>query len=128
MKKEIRMAKILIVDDEPNIRRLFRDELEEGGHIVEMAGDGAEALATIEKTDFDLVILDLRMPEINGLEFLEILRKDRISVPVIVCTAVRGMESDYDLWAGQVSAILNKPVDLEVLKGEVQRVLADAGL
>jgi CheY-like chemotaxis protein len=120
------MAKILIVDDEPNIRRLFRDELEEEGHTIEQAGDGAEALAAVGKADYDLVILDLRMPELNGLEFLEMVRQDRPNLPVIVCTAVRGMESDYDLWANRVSAILNKPVDLDVLKTEVNRVLAEA--
>lgn len=117
------MAKILIVDDEPNIRRLFRDELEEEGHTIDQAGDGAEALAAVAKTDYHLVLLDLRMPEVNGIEFLEEIRKDRTRLPVIVCTAVRGIESDYDLWANQVSAILNKPVDLEVLKAEVHRVL-----
>jgi len=119
------MAKILIVDDEPNIRRLFRDELEEEGHTIEQAGDGAEALAETQRTNPDLVILDLRMPEVNGLEFLSKVRRIRPNIPVIVCTAVRGIESDYDLWAAQVSAILNKPVDLEILKKEVQKVLEE---
>lgn len=119
------MAKILIVDDEPNIRRLFRDELEEEGYYIEQAGDGAEALAAVDRADFDLVILDLRMPEVNGLEFLERVRKTRPQLPVIVCTAVRGMESDYDIWASQVTAILNKPVDLDILKGEVRKALSE---
>jgi CheY-like chemotaxis protein len=119
------MASILIVDDEPNIRRLFRDELEEEGYTIEQAGDGAEALAVLDKADFDLVILDLRMPEVNGLEFLERARKVRPHLPVIVCTAVRGMESDFDLWASQVSAVLNKPVDLDLLRAEVRKALSD---
>lgn len=119
------MARILLVDDEPNIRRLFRDELEEEGHLIEQAGDGAEALAALDRADYDLVVLDLRMPEVNGLEFLERVRDFRPNLPVIVCTAVRGMESEYELWASQVAAILNKPVDLDVLKGEVHRILAE---
>jgi CheY-like chemotaxis protein len=117
------MAKILIVDDEPNIRRLFRDELEDEGHEVEQAGDGAEALAEQERTNPDLVILDLRMPEMNGLEFLDRLRKKRPDLPVIVCTAVRGIEADYELWTAHVSAILNKPVDLDLLKQEIDNAL-----
>jgi DNA-binding NtrC family response regulator len=120
------MAKILVVDDEPNIRRLFRDELEEEGHKIEQAGDGAEALAEVERTNCDLVILDLRMPEMNGLECLEKIRERRPGLPVIVCTAVRGVESDYELWSSHVSAILSKPVDLELLKTEIDKVLAEA--
>jgi len=117
------MARILVVDDEPNIRRLFRDELEDEGHEIEQAGDGAEELAEQERTNPDLVILDLRMPEMNGLEFLEKIRKKRPDLPVIVCTAVRGIEADYELWSSRVSAILNKPVDLETLKSEVRKAL-----
>jgi CheY-like chemotaxis protein len=119
------MAKILVVDDEPNIRRLFRDELEDEGHQVEQAGDGAEALAELQRTNPDLVILDLRMPEVNGLEFLDKARRIRPNLPVIVCTAVRGIQGDYELWAAQVSSILNKPVDLELLKTEVSKALAE---
>jgi CheY-like chemotaxis protein len=119
------MAKIMVVDDEPNIRRLFRDELEDAGYEIEQAGDGAEALAELQRTNPDLVILDLRMPELNGLEFLERARRIRPNLPVIVCTAVRGIEGDYELWAAQVSSILNKPVDLDLLKNEVLKALED---
>jgi len=122
------MARILVVDDEPNIRRLFRDELEEAGHFIEQAGDGAEALAALDRADYDLVLLDLRMPEINGIEFLERIRETHPNLPVIVCTAVRGVESDYDLWANRVSAILSKPIDLELLKQHVERVLIEKGV
>ena len=120
------MARILIIDDEPNIRRLFRDELEEEGHTIEQAGDGAEGVAELERTNSDLVILDLRMPEMNGIEFLEKLRVGRPDIPVIVCTAVRGIESEYELWASKVSSILNKPVDLELLKKEVRKALEES--
>ena len=121
------MAKILLVDDEPNIRRLFRDELEEEGHLIEQAGDGAEALAEVERTHCDLVILDLRMPEMNGLEFLEKIRERRPELPVIVCSAVRGIEAEFELWASHVSSILSKPVDLEMLKTEVRKALEESG-
>lgn len=120
------MARILIIDDEPNIRRLFRDELEEEGHFIEQAGDGAEGLAELDRANYDLVILDLRMPEMNGIEFLERMRESRPDLPVIVCTAVRGIESEYELWASKVSTILNKPVDLELLKKEVTKALEEA--
>jgi len=120
------MAKILVVDDEPNIRRLFRDELEDEGHTIDQAEDGQEALNALEKTDYDLVLLDLRMPKVNGIEFLENARETRPNLPVIVVTAVRGIESDYDLWASHVSAIVNKPVDLDELKEQVDKALAES--
>jgi len=120
------MARILIIDDEPNIRRLFRDELEEDGHTIEQAGDGAEGLAELDRANYDLVVLDLRMPEMNGIEFLEQVRGGRPDLPVIVCTAVRGAESEYELWASKVSAILNKPVDLELLKKEIAKTLGES--
>lgn len=119
------MAQILVVDDEPNICLLFHDELTEMGYDVDLASDGVQALEALDKVDYDLVILDLRMPEMNGLEFLQHARQSRPNLPVIVCTALRGMESDFELWAAHVTVILNKPVDLDLLKEHVVSVLGE---
>ncbi len=102
--------------------------MEEAGHTTEQAGDGAEALAELDRANYDLVLLDLRMPEVNGIEFLERIRDSRPDLPVIVSTAVRGLEGDYDLWANQVSAILSKPVDLDILCVQVNKTLAESGI
>lgn len=118
------MKKILVVDDEKNIRALFRDELEEEGYEVETAGSGREALDKISTALPDLVVLDVRMEDMTGLEVLEQVRRTHESLPVIMCTAVRGLEDDFTVWDAHVSDYITKPVDLEDLKEKIRRALS----
>ncbi len=117
------MKKILIVDDEKNIRTLFRDELEEEGYLVQTAGSGKDALERIEQDTPDLVVLDVRMEDMTGLEVLAEIRKIHDSLPVIMCTAVRGLEDDFTVWDAHVSDYITKPVDLEDLKEKIRKAL-----
>ena len=91
------MAKILIVDDEPRIRELIHEHLQYAGYICEEAGDGSAALAQLSGGGFDLVILDLMMPFMDGMTCLREMRARHINTPVIILTA-RGEE--YDKLAG----------------------------
>ena len=91
------MAKILIVDDEPRIRELIHEHLQYSGYICEEAGDGSAALAQLSGGGFDLVILDLMMPFMDGMTCLREMRARHINTPVIILTA-RGEE--YDKLAG----------------------------
>jgi DNA-binding response OmpR family regulator len=86
------MARVLIVDDQPDIVRLVRDYLERGGFQVVTAGDGDEALRTAHQTRPDLVVLDLSLPRLDGLDVARALRRDG-DVPIIMLTA-RTEESD----------------------------------
>lgn len=117
------MKKILVVDDEKNIRALFRDELEEDGYEVETAGSGAEALAKVASQKPDLIVLDIRMEDMTGLEVLEQVRRDHEDLPVIMCTAVRGLQDDFTVWDSKVSDYITKPVDLDVLKEKIKKAL-----
>jgi DNA-binding response OmpR family regulator len=119
------MKKILVVDDEKNIRILFRDELEEAGYEVELAESGNEALAKIDVAPPDLVILDIRMADMTGIEVLQAIREKHGSLPVIMCTAVRGLRDDFTIWDAEVSAYLTKPVDLDDLKEKVRLALGE---
>lgn len=119
------MKKILIVDDEKNIRTLFRDELEEDGYSVDTAGSGREALQKIDENTPDLVVLDVRMEDMTGLEVLENVRRKFDSLPVIMCTAVRGLEDDFTVWDAHVSDYITKPVDLEDLKEKIRKALPE---
>lgn len=83
------MATILVVDDEPDIRTVITTTLEMMGHDFSTASNGEEALNKIRRKRYDLVILDIMMPEVNGYEVLEQIREipSRAETPVIVVTA-----------------------------------------
>lgn len=118
------MKRILVVDDEKNIRALFRDELEEAGYEVETAGSGADALAKVQASPPDLMVLDIRMEDMTGLEVLEQVRRDYAELPVIMCTAVRGLQDDFTVWDSKVSDYITKPVDLDDLKEKIRKALS----
>jgi len=81
------VARILVVDDEAPFRALLRDVLEEAGHAVTEARDGAEAMALVARQEFDLILTDRRMPKVDGLELVRRLRARPHAPPVVVITA-----------------------------------------
>ncbi len=117
------MKHILVVDDEEHILTLFEDELTDAGYRVTTTDSGEGALKCIEGEVPDLIVLDIRMPDMHGLEVLEKIRDDHKELPVILCTAVHGLKDDYTVWDARVSAYLTKPIDLDDLVYKVQEVL-----
>lgn len=119
------MKTILVVDDEPRIVRLARDYLEHGGFRVVSAEDGASALASFRRDKPDLVILDLGLPAVDGLDVTRSIRRDS-STPIIMLTA-RGEESDklVGLELGADDYIV-KPFSPKELVARVRAVLRRA--
>ncbi|OZB61506.1 MAG: DNA-binding response regulator [Lysobacterales bacterium 14-68-21] len=116
--------RILVVDNEPKMRRILELSLKNLGHEVEQAGDGREALAAIERGAFDLVLSDLRMPNMDGIALLEALRERGEDVPVIVLTAYGTIETAVAaMKLGAVDYIL-RPFEIETIELAVSRVLA----
>jgi CheY-like chemotaxis protein len=113
------MKRILVVDDEESIRLLFKEELEEEGYEVELAEGGEEALEKLTQWKPDLVTLDLKMPDMGGLEVLERIREEDKDLPVIICTAYGDYKRDLTSWASDAYVV--KSSDLtelkEVIKG-----------
>ena len=114
---------ILIVEDDPNGRRLLKLFLERSGHRVEVAGDGAEALAAIARQRPDLVITDLNMPNVDGHELIRRLRADAATagIPILVISA------HWDPGSPGVpgsDGFLSKPFDLPLLAETVARLVA----
>lgn len=117
--------RILCVDDEPNIRLLFEQELGDEGYAVETASSGTEALERIGANTPDLLLLDIRMEDMTGLELLQRIRAAHPDLPVIMVTAVRGLRDDITVEGDEwVVDYITKPMDLNDLRSKVRRALS----
>jgi DNA-binding response OmpR family regulator len=117
-------ARILIVDDEPNVRLVFRTALEASGYSITTAGDGDEALEWLEKESVELVLLDLQMPILSGMDVLERLRKEGHDVPVVIITAHGNVPNAVQAMKLGAIDFLTKPISPEILRAVVAEVLA----
>ncbi len=107
---------ILIVDDDPSIRTLLRLVAERRGHSVDVAVDGAEAIRLLAERQYDLAIIDLMMPRVNGYELVDGLRHLEQRPTVVIATAMTDSLIGL-LDADIVHSIIRKPFDIEILGG-----------
>jgi DNA-binding response OmpR family regulator len=121
------MIKILIVEDEPNMRIGLKDNLEFEGYKVDIAEDGEEALYKIRNNEYNLVLLDVMLPKKSGFDVCKTIRKDGIKVPVILLTA-KGEEIDKVLGL-ELGAddYVTKPFSLRELLARIKAVLRRGG-
>lgn len=115
------MKKILVVDDEENIRELYRDELVEQGFEVNLAEDGFKALEMLSTFKPDLITLDVKMPGIDGLEVLRRIREKDVNIPVLLLTAFGEFRQDFNTWASD--AYIVKSANLSELVDTVHTLL-----
>jgi two-component system, response regulator, stage 0 sporulation protein F len=114
-------AKILFVDDDPGLLNLYREELSEEGYKVVVARNGKEAVAKFSKENPNLVVLDIRMPEMDGITALNaILGKNR-QVPVILNTAYPQYKENFMSWGADAYVV--KSSDLTELKQRIREML-----
>ena len=118
--------RILIVDDEPHIRKVMRLTLESHEHEVGEAGTGEEALEMIGATKWDIVLLDERMPGIDGLETLRRIRTRDSDAVVIMVTAFASIELAVDAMKLGAIDFVRKPMSPETLRAAVDNALAKA--
>jgi two-component system alkaline phosphatase synthesis response regulator PhoP len=116
-------ARILIVDDEAHLAEGIRENLEAEGYATELAHDGREGIAKARAGDFDLIVLDVMMPEMNGVEVCETLRREGLQTPIMFLTVksdpedrIRGLEAGGDDY-------LAKPFHLRELLLRVAAIL-----
>jgi CheY-like chemotaxis protein len=115
------MKRILVVDDEKNICELYRQDLEDEGYAVTVVNSGKDALAAVEHAPPDLIVLDIQMPGMDGVETLEkILGKDK-GIPVILNTAYTHYKDDYRTWGADAYVV--KSSDTSRLKAEINRLI-----
>jgi DNA-binding NtrC family response regulator len=122
-------AQILIVDDEPNVRLVFRTALESSGYQVAEASDGVVALRLVQQHHFDVVLLDLRMPQLDGMETLRRFRELGIDVPTVIVTAHGSIPDVVEALRLGAIDFIPKPLPPETLRRTVrQAVLAKRGV
>jgi CheY-like chemotaxis protein len=115
------MKKILVVDDEANIRELYKVEFEDMGYEVTAVADGMQALSALDSTAFDLVTLDMRMPDVDGIETLRKMKEKNKSLPVIICTAYEEYKHDFGSWCSDAYVV--KSADTTLLRETVKKIL-----
>lgn len=115
------MKKILLVDDEDNIRFVYSEELKEEGYEIISAANGIDALELFKQDRPDLVILDIQMPGLNGIEVLRRMKTLDASVPVILSSAYPEFKQDLGAWASEEYIV--KSSDIQQLKDAVQRFI-----
>ena len=111
--------KILIVDDDQNILRLYKEELEEDGYAVVTASSGQEAIEQFERENPDLVTLDILLPDIDGIKLLRQMKERKPRIPIIMSTAY-DYRDDFAVWASE--AYIVKSSDLSELKETIKKL------
>ncbi|MBI4848164.1 MAG: response regulator [Nitrospirae bacterium] len=112
--------RLLVVDDDLNIQRLYKEELEEEGYEVVIASTGKEALEIFAKENFDVVTLDILMPDIDGISLLRKMKEQRPAIPIIMSTAY-DYRDDFAVWASE--AYIVKSSDLSELKSTIKKLM-----
>lgn len=113
--------RILLVDDEQGIQLLYRGEFEDEGYEIDSAWNGEEALQKFRDNPPDLVILDINMPDMNGIEVLRQMKEMNDALPVILCSAYPEFKQDFGTWASEDYIV--KSANIDELKAAVKKHL-----
>jgi len=109
------MPKILVIDDEKSIRKTLREILEYENFIVDEAGDGAEGTAMAEKDNYDIILCDIKMPKVDGMEALDNILKSRPDTPIVMISGHGTIETAVEAVKKGAFDFIAKPLDLNRL-------------
>ena len=120
--------RIVLTDDDPLLRELLSMVLEGRGYDLLLAENGSEAQTLVAENDVGLILLDLMMPVMDGKQFLRWLREEQGStIPVLVLSAMIKPGLEHELRALGATAVMAKPISMEHLVAEVERLLGGSG-
>lgn len=119
------MNKILVVEDDLDIQELLQNSLQESGYDITVANDGLEAINLFSDDDFDLILLDILLPKIDGFSVCEFIRK-KSQIPIIILTALNGEKEQIKGLDLQVDDYITKPFSMPVLVRKIAAVLRRA--
>ena len=120
------MQRILVVEDDLDIQELLKNFLQEVGYEIVLANDGVEAISAFSATHFDLVLLDVMLPKIDGFAVCELIRKQS-QIPIIMLTALSGEEEQIRGLDLQVDDYITKPFSMPILIRKIAAVLRRSG-
>ena len=121
--EEKKKYRLLIIEDNKEMRSLLKDFFEEEGFEVDSVDDGAGAFPKLAQTSFDLIITDIWMAGLSGLDILPAMKRINPNIPVIVITAFGSEEMRRRVMARGADAYLEKPLQLEKLKNLTQQMI-----
>lgn len=116
--------RLLYVDDEESLRILVKSQLISEGFHVEAADDGDTAVEELKKNTYDIVLLDIRMPRMNGIEVLKFIKQQKIKSRVVMLTAVDDLSIAIESVKNGANDYVTKPYDLNNLLACINRVIA----
>jgi DNA-binding response OmpR family regulator len=120
-KRKRKTKKILVIDDEENIRLLYQEELKDKGYEVILASNGQEGLEKFDNCNPDLITLDIRMVGLDGLDILKLIREKSRDIPVILCTAYEEYKQDLRSWSSDAYVV--KSSDINELLTTIKEIL-----
>jgi len=106
------MFQILVVEDDASLRKLMSAALKQHGYVTFLANDGLEALDVLEKTNIDLIISDIMMPNMDGYELTRQLRKADFNLPILMVTAKETFEDKQEGFSAGTDDYMVKPIDM----------------
>ena len=115
--------RILVADDEEALRTVLSSELEGEGYNVKSAADGQEAISMLQKLEFDLILLDIKMPNVDGFEVLKFVKEHAPKTKVVMLTGFADLKNAIESKKLGAEDFVSKPYDLVDLLTTVERVL-----
>jgi DNA-binding NtrC family response regulator len=116
---------ILVVDDEDALRTVLSGELTNEGYDVKSASDGDEAISEVERAQYDLVLLDIKMPRMNGFEVLKYIKDKHAKTKVVMLTGFADLKNAIESKKLGADDFVSKPYDLVDLLTTIERVLSE---
>jgi two-component system chemotaxis response regulator CheY len=119
------MKKVLVVDDSPTIRKLIGYVLKRKDYVIEEAEDGMDAMEKLSNSEIDLVIVDLNMPNMDGISFVKNLRGSyyNLDLPVIMLTTTSDNELIEAAYGAGINMCLHKPIQPDILINKIESLL-----
>ena len=121
-------ATILVVDDDPGHLTTLQTIIKSWGYFVEVVDDGSKAVEMVKERPFDLILMDVRMTKMSGIEALKLIKEYNPAIPILIMTAYSSVESAVEALKAGAYDYLTKPLDFEVLKLSIEKARDHMGL